>query len=248
MISIVYQYAAHGNKFQEIYHSVKSIQAHFQEPYTLHFVGDLPPGISAHHIPHKRESGVFRTNCLDACRKMELILDSKEISDDFILMYDDLYLLKDVNRSFFDRFYVVNKLLETRPRGNHARLRIETGKALVKNGIEDPFNCETHLPRLYNKDLLREIWEKYQPKENRLLTSSLYFNEFYRDEEPIQLGVNDMIKAEFHGIKNEYSTHSNIYTWIDEYLEDKVILNHNDKGLTPNLIRWIQDRFSLVLS
>ena len=194
MVDIVYQYVATAS-WSELQYSLRSIDQHFKGEYRIWLIGDLPGWVQGiYHIKHKRNNKIFLTNCYDACSKMEAVINHPEISEDFIYWYDDIYLLKDSSREQLEYPLYSNKDLtqvkERLKKTKHQRLKWLTCDTLVKSGF-GCFNFENHLPKAFNKTLMREIFDRYNPKESRLLFSTLYYNTFFPEIPPVILHKND---------------------------------------------------------
>ena len=246
MIDIVYQYIASAS-WQELRHSLRSIDKHFKGEYRIWIVGDLPPWtVNVNHIPHVRNNTINLTNCYDACSKLELVINHPEISEDFIYMYDDIYLLKDTSREELEYpLYAVSDMAKSVDRNlstKHMRMRWETCDTLLRHGY-GACNFENHLPKVFSKTLMREIFDQYDPKANRLVFSTLYYNTFLGEIEPVLLHKDDTVKAEFFGTNNDYGFGSMYRVQLSQLLETKQFLNHNDNGLNTSTKNVIKARF-----
>lgn len=245
MIDVFYQYLFNQEKWQELKYSLRSLDAHLKSPYRVWIVGDMPDWIkNVNHIPHQRTNDVWCSKCLSANEKIELVFNHHEIGESLLEMSDDHYFLHDITEKDLDIYLAVNHSsnLNHTSSGIHKELLLETFKSLTA-AKKSTWNCETHTPRLYSKILLQEVFEKYQPKENRLLASTLYFNEVYNEVKPHVMQKPDKYKAGFYGLDNEYSFKSTNTAEIQTILSGKTFLNHNDDGWSVSLAKVIEDRF-----
>jgi hypothetical protein len=245
MIDVVYQYLDGPNKMEELRYSLRSLERYLNEPFKVWIVGDKPTWLkNVTHIPHKRIPGVWCTNCFDATSKLKLVLDHPDVGNNILWMYDDMYLLRDCSESDLDRYLAVNhfKKLSHGSSSVHKELIFNTLKALKELG-KPQWNCETHTPRLYSKILLQEVWDTYQPRENRYLFSTLYFNHVYGEISPHEISKEDNVKGGFYGFNDPYSYKSDNIEEINTILSGKTFLNHNDNGLSGSLKQVIKDRF-----
>lgn len=246
MIDIVFQYIT-SSAWDELRYSLRSIEQHFKGDHRIWIVGDLPEWIqNVNHIPHVRNNTIQLTNCFDACSKMELVINHPDISEDFIYTYDDIYLLQDSSREKMefplyavqDLATVKNRILKTK----HQRMKFNSVDLLASCGLPG-FNFENHLPKPMNKILMREIFQLYDPKEKRLLFSTLYYNTFFGDVPPVILHKDDAVKAELFGSSNQFGFRNLKRPELESVLDNKRYMNHNDKGLDPVLKNYIERRF-----
>lgn len=246
MIDVVYQYIDSPAIWEELRYSLRSIDRHLKTDFRVWIVGDLPDwAANIGHIPHKRKIHEWRTNCLDATSKLEQALLHSQMGETILWMYDDMYLLRDITRDELAVYLAVNHLddLTNRSSGVHKSL-VKTTLEILKEHGKSTWNCETHTPRLYNKNILMEIFYRYNTKESRLLFSTLYFNDLYgAGIDPIIMSKDDMWKAGFYGFSDPYSFKSNDEQEINDILSGKTFLNHNNDGLSVSLKKVIEDRF-----
>lgn len=246
MIDIIYQYIA-ATAWQELRYSLRSIKQHFKGEYRVWIIGDLPGWVkNVNHIPHVRNNKIRLTNCYDACSKMELVINHPDITEDFIYMYDDIYLLRDITRNeirhpLYARVDIDNILKHEYQVSKHRRMLWNTYEVLKSQGLTG-WDCETHLPRLFNKSMMREILKMYDPLGNRLLFATLYFNTFFGGL-PHYIRKSDNVKAGFYGTNDDYSYHIPGKAKIKELLSKKTFLNHDDRGLNTALKNVIEETF-----
>lgn len=243
MITIVYPYVQHLAAWQELKYSLRSVEKYFKESFKVLIVGDLPEWIKdVQHIPHTRISGIELTNCFDAITKLQLMLNSKKVSDDFIIMYDDIYLLKDTRTEDLQkRYYLEDLSKHERPEklSNYQKIVFRTVDMLKREGLAT-LNCETHLPRLYNKNKMRMIMKLFRPRENRLLTGTLYCNYYHKGE---LLQLPKKIKAGFYGLGSRYSLTGCNDADLPGIIESHQFLNHDNNGLTRELMNQVEKLF-----
>ena len=93
--------------FNELDYSIRSVRKNFKGVGDCYVVGDNPH-LDVKHIEVQRietsKWGYFRH--FDQIKKLKAILDS-DISDDFVLMYDDIYLINKVKRSDLAKFIII---------------------------------------------------------------------------------------------------------------------------------------------
>lgn len=249
MIDFVWQYKHSLSAWEELRYSIRSVVKNFYgSEYRLWIIGDKPPYLNneINHIPHKRADGVYRTNCFDACSKMEVILNNTEISDRFILMYDDIYFTNPVCVDDLDKPFYMYKFDEWNPTtfSKHTMLLMDSDKALRDNGIQTTYQAETHMPRVFEKAKMQEIFRVYNPKNRRLVMATLYLNHFLGSKEPLCVWKQKNLIAYFYGFVDK----SNHYMGISDeetsqVFDNYLLVNNNNGGLTKALIGQLQSRF-----
>ncbi len=245
MIDVYYPYFQREAKWEELRYSLRSLEKHLQAEFRVWIVGDLPGWIdptAVHFIPHKRCEGMQENTTYDAISKILLFISHPDTSLYFIRMYDDIYLLQNadlVEIGQFRAMYDWKSLPEKHGTGTWWEQLRRTLRFVTRKGYHG-WNTETHLPELFNKEKLKWAIDIYDALKNRLLTSTLYFNTFYPNIEPLLFSKEYAIQF--------YDNHDNqFYTSSEGNLQEKckgkMYLNHNDKGLNENLKKFLMQRF-----
>ena len=232
-----------GPMWRELYYSVRSIQTFFKElPFKIFVVGDHPRIKGVTHIPCERIKGKRNAKVFDATKKLLKIVDTPEINDDFIYMYDDIVLLKKLTINDFIPVIAndhVDNIQEYWKRGfrkpsdewikpfNMTILKLKHHKLPT-------YNYETHLPRYFNKNKVKEIITKYKLEEQVYMFSTLYFNTFYTKPDIILRGTEN-IKADITIPLEDYA--------MDRFIKGRKFLNYNDMGLNRSLQKYIKNLF-----
>lgn len=241
MIDVYYPYYHNESKWEELRYSLRSIDKHLKEDYQVYIIGDKPEWIqNVVFISHKRNNEIAETCTYDAISKLQLFLEQPGTSQAFIRMYDDICLLQDMTRSpiaVFRAMYDLNSFKCSGVSFWFEQLE-RTLNALKSNGLTT-WNTETHLPELFYKEGMKEVFKKFNPLQNRFLTSSLYFNYWYTEQQPV-------IEKRTHGAKfyGDYKEY-NYPPEVDpaECCSGKLFLNYNNAGLTDKLKTFIEKRF-----
>jgi hypothetical protein len=242
MIGVFIPYLASGATWDELRYSLRSLEKNLQQEFTVYLVGDKPDWITnVIHLPHTREEGVVDTATYDANRKLKLFIDQPDAPDYFIRMNDDIYLLQPVNSidlevTRYIRTYGELKSGMLSGGENWKKAVMRSVMAVREKGYKG-YMTESHCPEFINRALMKAVYEMYAPIENRLLTSTLYFNTF-----PHSTYINDKKteRALFYGVESEYSYSS---TNVVEKIAGKRYLNHNDVGLNDELKKVISTLF-----
>jgi hypothetical protein len=255
MIDIIYPYIETLATWKELKYSIRSIHQHLiGTDYRIWLISEhkLPWLQDVNYIIQKREFHPHRTNCLDATRRLKKVIDHPLISEDFLLMYDDIYFLHDTRIEEIPQHLAVDKviidgqLLPASRKGSGSRkwrsLLYDTCKALIDDDIH-PYNYETHLPRRFNKWMMQNIYDLYNPIENRLLTSTLYYSHLFNDCGAPEFLPNTLYKAGYYGQDLPgLSMHANEKT-IQEGFASRRFLNHDDNGLNASLRQAIEGHY-----
>lgn len=254
MIDIVYPYLHKKAKWEELRYSLRSLETNFAGKYRLVIIGDqLPDWMKTNDvllIRHTRDEYADFTNTFDANRKMLEIINHPAISDSFICMYDDIYLLKPVtelgirywNSEYYYDVYQERKgnyfPKETTSSSNYQITLNRTVNALFDAGINPVYNFETHLPRYVVKNLMKSVFEEFDPVESRLQRFTLYGNYLvrigYNSPPNRELNVRDGLKAGFYGADTNKSVASNLNS-IQIACLPAMALNHDNQGLNEAL-------------
>jgi hypothetical protein len=172
---------------QELRLSMRSVVKHFQGEVKTTVIGDRPSWYRGHHIPcpriprNKRErsdSHPFR----DTANKIVVAANHPEIDESFVWIMDDVYLLRqtsfeDLNTPRFDPWYRENRRREWH------RLISATFSALKEKGYPNR-QAGTHLPHLFLKTNLKQMFEEFDFLKRLLLFEILYSNRFHKDAIP----------------------------------------------------------------
>ncbi len=182
----------HNGALWDLIHSLRSIDEHWLTPvgYQVLIVGDMPPtlanGLLFQPLPQVPPNTRWR-RCVDVCQKLAWALNCPTVGERFVYMYDDVLFLQPTDESYLSQRVALKELLpgsEHAPRDLHV-YKAKTEKALRAAGLTGPlWDFETHMPRLFDRRKMQEVFEKFQPGVNALLFSTLYFNWHFRREGP----------------------------------------------------------------
>jgi hypothetical protein len=107
---------------------------------------------------------------------LKTITENNKISDDFILMNDDFFVIKPVDNieTFHGGLLIdkINRYKELVGPNRYVSLLNKTYKFLINQGIENPLDYDIHTPMPMNKEKLSKIIDK------RHFPRSLYGNIF----------------------------------------------------------------------
>jgi hypothetical protein len=214
-----YVYICRPGDNEELRYSIRSVLANAPEG-NIWVVGDKPDWYSGNHIyvnPKSSKYGNARMN-------IEAILNSTEISERFVLMNDDFFIVKPVKeiKYFYNgKMKNIIEALESR-RGNAGYLNLlrKTHQKLIRNRISNPLNYELHIPMVMEKEKLNKIFVQYS------LWRSPYGNiykvggEYMRD---VKYHTNPVHKTSFHYLESDLpylSTEDDSFEEVLPYLEN----------------------------
>lgn len=167
-------YICRKGKNEELRYSIRSVVKNVPNA-EITVVGGCPDWFNGHYIPTLQN----KTKYENVDENIEAIINSSDISDDFVFMNDDFYILNYT--SFIPVLHggTLESKLETykdlTPGSTYVRKLSDTLKMLRKMGIEQPLDYELHVPFNMNKNKLADIFNKYGTK---MLIRSHYGNHY----------------------------------------------------------------------
>ena len=192
-------------------------------------------------------------NYFDVLNKVYLFVNSEDCPESFVFIYDDILLIKEItseNILNIPQCKYTKKMFSIYQETRYGKT---INQAYMLSGAE--WNFEHHLPLIYNRDHLKELFKKFPFYEMNIPYSlaTLYFN-IYKDEILFRpLSVINNYKAGFEGFTERIATFKqDTLKDIEMAVEDKTWINYNDTGLewfTPYykgfpLQDWIKSKFS----
>lgn len=201
-IAVVIPYLKSEAAGEELRYTLRSWADHFLEDHRIIIVGDREDWFSPEitHVPLDPVLILEDCNCAapaeirnpqaDVTHKILTLIASGEVTGDFILTNDDIYLagptsLIDIQvlKAFGD--------LEDHAKGTSlfCQNSLRTKQALAKEGLST-HHYGTHTPMFVNAEILAEVIEKFNATEKGYLLTSLYFNSRFPDARPIQITGN----------------------------------------------------------
>lgn len=222
MVDVVYN--CRTGKNEELRYSLRSVYDNLDYD-NLWVVGGKPEWYAGNFVEHNWDPSKEVRERLG----FQAIVDTPEIAEDFILMNDDFFVLKQIDQ-------VVNwngGLLKDKvrlydgiaPVYIYTKLLKETYRYLVLQGIKDPLDFEMHTPMVMNKTNLSYI------ADMPMLTRSLYGNMFGVESE-----THKDVKVYPHGQFNNRTFDMN---------KETPYLSSMDETFTDVLNKILKDRFTV---
>ena len=186
--SAVWVYWAAGAIGEELRYSIRSAESNIDDLKNISICGDIPSWFTGHAIPSpkwtKRQNaeqfGTKRwAKVIDSIVKLKRIIDDPNVTDDFLWMYDDTFIVKPMEIADLLEPLASGHIRESeRNRGKWRRVRERTAKALNDANLPT-WNYSTHCPIVYNKQRLRETIETFRPDIRPRVIESLYCNHWH---------------------------------------------------------------------
>lgn len=207
------------NKDLELLYSLRSLAKHGKNFNRVFITGKRPSFVK----------NVIHTPCNDiGCRtinhwwKVTQTILNTDISDNFLLMYDDIFFLKDVNLSEYP-FYNRGDLSEhnTGTQSYMDNLR-EAQKVLKKLG-KSTLDYTLHTPCIYNKDNFLKLGEIYQPYMSKSAAPSvrcIYGNLFVGDS-PYREDLKLRVKSDKVRDEDCFSISDEMFANVKDLLDER---------------------------
>lgn len=220
-MNVVYPYIK--NYSRELEWSIESLK-NFEHD-GVYVIGDKPDyDIKATIVHPKTERWGALSPYANVINKL-LIACNLDISDDFLFMNDDIFLLAEYDGTTFDRGDLLHHINNRRPDSYTTALR-NTFQWLEKNKYPTK-NYETHTPMVFNKTKLKELIERIVPKMSgghTLLVRSLYGNVYDIPSEYMAIDTKDPPDYERRKIlsTNEATFNGKLGEYIRESLKGAI--------------------------
>jgi hypothetical protein len=165
-------YISRSGDNEELRYSIRSIVTNLKHD-NIWVVGQKPSWYTGNFIsvPDKR------LKYLNARENLKAIINDNRISEDFILMNDDFYVMKPVDTvEYFYSGSLESKALELESVSAHSaytRMLYSTLDRLDQQGIKGSLSYELHVPFIMNKQKLQPII-----KQKTTLWRSMYGNTY----------------------------------------------------------------------
>lgn len=190
--TFVWVYVARLAESDEIQYSIRSVRK-FVPDAEIVICGDRPKGFDGPviHSPRVTARSVrkrfgYRPSLrfikwVDSIVKLQAIIESPYVSDDFLWMYDDTFLCRPTT---FEELAIprysrpsvsVNRTEFHRRKDDWKEVRRRTFNDLDQHGLPTA-DYSTHFPTAYNKRLLQKTIAEFAPWKRPRLIESLYLN------------------------------------------------------------------------
>jgi hypothetical protein len=158
---------------EELRYSIRSVIESFPDS-KIWVVGGKPSWYDGNYINIKQVLTKYR----NAIQNLRAICNSNEISEEFILMNDDFYIIKNIDsiKTYHGGFLLdkINLYQKINSNSNYTRKLASTYKKIKSLGIDNPLDYELHIPMIMEKKKLKKTLED----NDSFLWRSIYGNVF----------------------------------------------------------------------
>ena len=198
-ISAVWVYWAGGAVGEELRYSMRSVQQHFTGLENIVLCGDKPDWYRGDFIDSpkwtkrqaKRKFGTKRwAKWTDSIIKLQRIIDSPMVTDQFLWLYDDTFFVKDATASEVAmprRTRLLCAHPEAKANGAWREVLRRTTEALYAAG-RPARNYSHHGPVVFDKQMLQQTIDQFDPENRPRAIESLYINHHFDEASTVPLG------------------------------------------------------------
>ncbi len=194
-IDIIIPYILGPDDGLELKYALRSVEKNFQhDNYRIIVIGDKPSWLNqADHVPFEQIPSQKYRSFTDQLLKLYSLLTGKDITSHFIWTYDDIYFTNPVKLADIKQLKAVanfkkypNHLDNAGAGPNWLSTMHYTMNQVQQQGGSN-YNYETHLPRYFNRNRVLTLIDKFNLLSRPMMISSLYYNTYNRNEEPVCL-------------------------------------------------------------
>lgn len=158
-IDIVYILGT-GSSWQdrEIRYSLRSVEKYVANP-RIFIIGQCPRWLTG--INHIEAEDTDKNKIINARNKYLRAASCPDISDNFILMNDDFFILKEITEWPYYSRGTFHKMIRRHPTkgGYYFKSLRDTKNRLIELGIKEPVDFEVHCPMMFEKKMLLNVME-----------------------------------------------------------------------------------------
>jgi hypothetical protein len=219
-------YICRDEENEELRYSIRSVLFSFPEA-KVWVIGGKPKWYSGNYIFVKQNDNKY-TNAIN---NLKAVCNTSEISEKFILMNDDFFIIKKIET--VEQFYngllssKIEKFIKITGSSMYIRKLITTNNRLNKLGFINPLDYELHIPMPMHKAGLLDVITKYP----ECLWRSMYGNLFNVGGK--QMEDVKVYKNKRHAERSAEITKNSIYLSTEDtglnIMLDKIL-----KDLLPN--------------
>lgn len=236
--NFVYLYVHGPDAGIELQFSIISIKKNFPGAARITIIGDKPSWYDGHHVPSPRVRSSrdrdARMPWRDTQHKIMLAANCDEIDEKFVWIMDDAFMLKpttvaQMEQPHYDPWYTVNMKSIWHQLIRASFLELERrGKTTLQMG--------THLPHVFRKKNLKEMFAEYNFPHQLLLFDVLYSNHFPGSKSPVPYAGTWDGKTHPSFLKRFISKAKR----SDLEAMDANFMNYASKCWTPTMRSWLE--------
>jgi hypothetical protein len=158
---------------EELRYSIRSVVESFPDS-NIWVVGGKPDWYIGNYIKVDQKLTKYK----NAFYNLKSITESNEISESFVLMNDDFYIIKKIDS--IDNYHggslleKINLYQKINSNSGYTRKLLATYKKVLSLGIEYALDYELHVPMIMEKEKLKEVLKN----QDQFLWRSIYGNLF----------------------------------------------------------------------
>jgi hypothetical protein len=226
---------ANASKWQnsELKYSLRSMEKNMDMPIgRIFIVGYLPKFVETREVDHIDVQDNYTNKLRNAARKIKGACNDRRVSENFILMNDDFFIMKKVSEiKYWSKGSLKGSMTRHRTKKGYYYTAIKQTKELLESqGIENPTDYEIHAPIIIEKKKFLKIDKKLNLEEKGLLFRSIYGN--------------------LTGAKRDVVPDIKIFNigakGMEKYKDYKIISTGNKVVLDPKFQRWIMGKFKKI--
>jgi hypothetical protein len=176
--------------FHELDYSIRSVKKNYTGEVRCFVVGDDPGLDGITHIPAPlvTHSDIEKGKHLDNMSKMSAILSNSDINEEFVIMYDDIFILQPTSEEEIKKTYAICEVeipedyVKTRTGGTpYKKFWLDTYNYIItyrySKGLKT-YDWETHLPRFLVKSNLKWLINSLNLRNIPRIYTSMYAAHF----------------------------------------------------------------------
>jgi hypothetical protein len=224
-VQFVWPYWDSGAAGDELRWSIRSVEQFFQGDAHITLIGDRPAWWQGHVIPKRRVSArrpnrPFR----DMLSKVWFMATHAEVDQKAVWMMDDIYYL----RPFTIQDLEIPRAVRYSPGGKNSwqRRKANTMRVLTERGFPN-HDYATHLPHVFEKQKLRDVFDSFDLHTNTLLWEVIYGNVYRgtpQDVRPFFRRITDQLPEDRWRHETRHAT----------------VLNHTSGAWCPGVRAFLQ--------
>jgi len=150
----------------EIRFSLRSVERYFNYRH-IFIIGEKPEWMTG--VIHIKADDPFPNKLMNARKKYKIACMDKRISENFVLMNDDFFFLKQIDVVENYSRGMMRDMIEKHPSksGYYYKSLIDTKNKLFSLGFEDPIDFEIHAPMVFNKEKLLTVMGMLEENSSR---------------------------------------------------------------------------------
>ena len=198
-------YICRSGDNEELRYSIRSLLKN-TEYQNIWIVGHKPDWYFGNYIPVTDIGNKFQN--IQRC--MDTICNVHDISEDFVLMNDDFFIMKNIKTlsSYYDGTLEdrIKNYMQNFGNSQYARILVAANKKLRGLGIETPLNYDIHSPMIMNRYKLKEI-------VNISLAPRSFYGNIY------SIGGKDISDVKLYARQNDFNNDSIFLSTTEESFE-----------------------------